>query len=212
MQRCPVDHSYSYNNIVQHSCTIERGLLELLFFFLWPVTWLLLSEIFPAAVRGRAFAFINCFNWAANLLVTFTFLNVVGEFSYFLSIEDIWTSHIGKNITWLMLFPINLSVSSKHNQNCQSDYWVSAIVLKVQLILCDHCQWIERITASLPIQQTPSNITLYLSLIWVQVWSLSTPEKYLALQLLQSRPKVFVLLHVCSPVAVLEHIHFEVKK
>ena len=44
------------------------------------MTWLLLSEIFPAAVRGRAFAFTNCFNWAANLLVTFTFLNVIGEF------------------------------------------------------------------------------------------------------------------------------------
>ncbi|XP_058487306.1 solute carrier family 2, facilitated glucose transporter member 10 [Solea solea] len=42
-----------------------------------PMTWLLLSEIFPTAVRGRAFAFTNCFNWAANLLVTFTFLNVV---------------------------------------------------------------------------------------------------------------------------------------
>ncbi|KAK2821013.1 hypothetical protein Q5P01_023972 [Channa striata] len=42
-----------------------------------PMTWLLLSEIFPAAVRGRAFAFTNCFNWAANLLLTFTFLNVV---------------------------------------------------------------------------------------------------------------------------------------
>uniref|UniRef100_A0A3Q4HQY8 Solute carrier family 2, facilitated glucose transporter member 10 n=1 Tax=Neolamprologus brichardi TaxID=32507 RepID=A0A3Q4HQY8_NEOBR len=42
-----------------------------------PMTWLLLSEIFPAAVKGRAFAFTNCFNWAANLLVTFTFLNVI---------------------------------------------------------------------------------------------------------------------------------------
>ncbi|XP_070815263.1 solute carrier family 2, facilitated glucose transporter member 10 [Chaetodon trifascialis] len=42
-----------------------------------PMTWLLLSEIFPAAVRGRAFAFTNCFNWAANLLVTFTFLNFI---------------------------------------------------------------------------------------------------------------------------------------
>ncbi|KAM9859520.1 solute carrier family 2, facilitated glucose transporter member 10 [Aulostomus maculatus] len=42
-----------------------------------PMTWLLLSEIFPAAVRGRAFAFTNCFNWAANLLVTFTFLDVI---------------------------------------------------------------------------------------------------------------------------------------
>ncbi|XP_040014659.1 solute carrier family 2, facilitated glucose transporter member 10 [Xiphias gladius] len=42
-----------------------------------PMTWLLLSEIFPAAIRGRAFAFTNCFNWAANLLVTSTFLNVI---------------------------------------------------------------------------------------------------------------------------------------
>lgn len=41
-----------------------------------PLTWLLLSEIFPEEVRGRAFAFSNCFNWAANLLVTFTFLDV----------------------------------------------------------------------------------------------------------------------------------------
>nr|XP_040058618.1 solute carrier family 2, facilitated glucose transporter member 10 isoform X2 [Gasterosteus aculeatus aculeatus] len=44
-----------------------------------PMTWLLLSEIFPAAIRGRAFAFTNCFNWAANLLVTFTFLDFIGE-------------------------------------------------------------------------------------------------------------------------------------
>ncbi|XP_032369347.1 solute carrier family 2, facilitated glucose transporter member 10 [Etheostoma spectabile] len=42
-----------------------------------PMTWLLLSEIFPPAVRGRAFAFTSCFNWAANLLVTFTFLNCI---------------------------------------------------------------------------------------------------------------------------------------
>ncbi|KAM8913383.1 solute carrier family 2, facilitated glucose transporter member 10 isoform 1-T4 [Spinachia spinachia] len=42
-----------------------------------PMTWLLLSEIFPAAIRGRAFAFTNCFNWAANLLVTFTFLDFI---------------------------------------------------------------------------------------------------------------------------------------
>ncbi|XP_066526427.1 solute carrier family 2, facilitated glucose transporter member 10 isoform X2 [Hoplias malabaricus] len=42
-----------------------------------PMTWLVLSEIFPAEVRGRAFAFINCFNWMANLIVTFSFLSVI---------------------------------------------------------------------------------------------------------------------------------------
>ncbi|KAG7267487.1 hypothetical protein CRUP_023141 [Coryphaenoides rupestris] len=41
-----------------------------------PMTWLVLSEIFPVGVRGRAFAFTSCFNWAAHLLVTFSFLNL----------------------------------------------------------------------------------------------------------------------------------------
>ncbi|KAM9443804.1 solute carrier family 2, facilitated glucose transporter member 10 [Clarias gariepinus] len=42
-----------------------------------PMTWVVLSEIFPADVRGRAFAFSSCFNWVANLIVTFSFLNVM---------------------------------------------------------------------------------------------------------------------------------------
>ncbi|MBN3283438.1 GTR10 protein, partial [Polyodon spathula] len=46
-----------------------------------PMTWLVLSEIFPAGLRGRAFAFTNCFNWAANLIVTLTFLDVIDTLS-----------------------------------------------------------------------------------------------------------------------------------
>ncbi|KAK1142229.1 solute carrier family 2, facilitated glucose transporter member 10-like [Acipenser oxyrinchus oxyrinchus] len=46
-----------------------------------PMTWLVLSEIFPAGLRGRAFAFTNCFNWAANLIVTLTFLDVIDALS-----------------------------------------------------------------------------------------------------------------------------------
>ncbi|KAL4624365.1 solute carrier family 2, facilitated glucose transporter member 10 [Arapaima gigas] len=42
-----------------------------------PMTWLVLSEIFPAWLRGRAFALTSCFNCAANLIVTFSFLNLI---------------------------------------------------------------------------------------------------------------------------------------
>ncbi|XP_032897795.1 solute carrier family 2, facilitated glucose transporter member 10 [Amblyraja radiata] len=42
-----------------------------------PMTWLVLSEIFPTGIRGRAFAFSSSFNWAANLVVTVTFLDVI---------------------------------------------------------------------------------------------------------------------------------------
>lgn len=43
------------------------------------VTWLVLSEIYPAEIRGRAFAFCNSFNWASNLLVSLSFLDLIGE-------------------------------------------------------------------------------------------------------------------------------------
>ncbi|XP_042197754.1 solute carrier family 2, facilitated glucose transporter member 10 [Callorhinchus milii] len=42
-----------------------------------PMTWLVLSEIFPAGIRGRAFSFSSSFNWATNILVTLTFLDTI---------------------------------------------------------------------------------------------------------------------------------------
>jgi len=38
-----------------------------------PVTWVILSEIFPTAVRGRAMGVATCFLWMADYLVTQTF-------------------------------------------------------------------------------------------------------------------------------------------
>lgn len=46
-----------------------------------PVTWLVLSEIYPAEIRGRAFAFCSSFNWAANLFISLSFLDLIGEHS-----------------------------------------------------------------------------------------------------------------------------------
>ncbi|XP_038659483.1 solute carrier family 2, facilitated glucose transporter member 10 [Scyliorhinus canicula] len=48
-----------------------------------PMTWLVLSEIFPAGIRGRAFAFSSSFNWAANIIVTVTFLDVIETIGLF---------------------------------------------------------------------------------------------------------------------------------
>jgi hypothetical protein len=39
-----------------------------------PVTWLLLTEIFPARVRGTAMAACSSINWALSFVVTLTFL------------------------------------------------------------------------------------------------------------------------------------------
>jgi sugar porter (SP) family MFS transporter len=44
---------------------------------LGPVFWLLISEIFPLAVRGRGMSFATIANWGFNLVVALTFLSLV---------------------------------------------------------------------------------------------------------------------------------------
>ncbi len=45
---------------------------------LGPVFWLLIAEIFPLAVRGRAMSLATVAVWAFNLIVSATFLDLVG--------------------------------------------------------------------------------------------------------------------------------------
>uniref|UniRef100_A0A4W3JBN0 Solute carrier family 2, facilitated glucose transporter member 12 n=1 Tax=Callorhinchus milii TaxID=7868 RepID=A0A4W3JBN0_CALMI len=44
-----------------------------------PVVWVLLSEIFPVGIKGRAMSFIGMFQLIVNLLISLTFLNVTGK-------------------------------------------------------------------------------------------------------------------------------------
>ena len=44
---------------------------------LGPVFWLLIAEIFPLAVRGRAMSLATISNWGFNLVVTITFLSLI---------------------------------------------------------------------------------------------------------------------------------------
>ncbi len=48
---------------------------------LGPVFWLLIAEIFPLALRGRAMSLATVANWTFNLIVSATFLNLVGAVS-----------------------------------------------------------------------------------------------------------------------------------
>lgn len=45
---------------------------------LGPVFWLLIAEIYPLNVRGRAMSVATITNWAANFLITLTFLTLAG--------------------------------------------------------------------------------------------------------------------------------------
>ncbi|EEC02475.1 sugar transporter, putative, partial [Ixodes scapularis] len=45
--------------------------------FLFSATWLVLSEIFPMAIRGRAISVAASMNWAANMAISATFLTLL---------------------------------------------------------------------------------------------------------------------------------------
>ena len=46
-------------------------------FGLGPITWLIISEIYPLRVRGRAMSIATLANWAANFVVSFVFLTMI---------------------------------------------------------------------------------------------------------------------------------------
>ncbi|CAE1329867.1 SLC2A12 [Acanthosepion pharaonis] len=46
-----------------------------------PITWIILSEIYPPAIRGRAVALVTVINWAANFIVSSMFLQVISLFT-----------------------------------------------------------------------------------------------------------------------------------
>jgi SP family galactose:H+ symporter-like MFS transporter len=49
-------------------------------FSLGPILWLLLSEIYPLAIRGRAMSIATLANWVANFAVSFVFLTMIHVF------------------------------------------------------------------------------------------------------------------------------------
>ena len=47
-------------------------------FLPFPVVYVVISEIFPMGIRGRAVSVVSAVNWATNLLISMTFLTVTG--------------------------------------------------------------------------------------------------------------------------------------
>ena len=49
-------------------------------FSLGPILWLIISEIYPLRVRGRAVSIATLSNWVANFVVSFVFLTMIKAF------------------------------------------------------------------------------------------------------------------------------------
>lgn len=63
--------------------TAIAGLMIYVAFFavsLGPVAWLIISEIYPLGIRGRAMGIATLANWVCNYIVSLTFLSLIQQF------------------------------------------------------------------------------------------------------------------------------------
>lgn len=60
-----------------------------------PTTWVILSELFPVAQRGRAMSLAVACNWGSNLVISLTFLSLVGA--------------IGESLCFVLYFLIGMA-------------------------------------------------------------------------------------------------------
>ncbi|WP_332449797.1 sugar porter family MFS transporter [Methanoculleus sp.] len=68
---------------------------------LGPVFWLLIAEIYPLNVRGRAMSVATIANWAANFLITLTFLTLAGVLG---RVGVFWLYALVGIVAWFFVF------------------------------------------------------------------------------------------------------------
>jgi len=54
-----------------------------------PIPWLMMGEILPAKIRGSAASVATAFNWSCTFVVTKTFQDLTGEFSFCLTKKSV---------------------------------------------------------------------------------------------------------------------------
>ena len=87
---------------------------------LGPVFWLVLSEIYPLHIRGRAMSIATAVNWSVNLIVALTFLTltqVLGNAATF------WLYGIVSIGAWLFAFFLVPETKDKTLEEIEAHWW-----------------------------------------------------------------------------------------
>jgi len=87
---------------------------------LGPVFWLVLSEIYPLHIRGRAMSIGTAVNWSVNLIVALTFLTltqVLGNAATF------WLYGIVSVGAWLFAFFLVPETKGKTLEEIEAHWW-----------------------------------------------------------------------------------------
>eukprot|EP00112_Aurelia_sp_Birch-Aquarium-sp1_P016629 Seg3788.2 transcript_id=Seg3788.2/GoldUCD/mRNA.D3Y31 product="Solute carrier family 2 facilitated glucose transporter member 12" protein_id=Seg3788.2/GoldUCD/D3Y31 len=89
-QNCTRKHRHiKAKNVTKYSDSVKYICLIALMTFVagyaigyGPMSWLVLTEIFPVGIKGRAVAIATIFNWGTNILISMTFLEIIGKMMF----------------------------------------------------------------------------------------------------------------------------------
>jgi SP family galactose:H+ symporter-like MFS transporter len=88
-------------------------------FGLGPVFWLLISEIYPLAVRGAAMSVATVANWTLNLVVAVSFLTLVGFAGHALTFWIYSAITVG---AWLFIYKLVPETKGKTLEQIEEDW------------------------------------------------------------------------------------------
>ena len=88
---------------------------------LGPVFWLMISEIYPLKIRGRAMGIATVANWGSNLLVALTFLSLLGSLGRPLTF---WLYALVGVIAWIFVFRMVPETKGKTLEEIEAQ-WIS---------------------------------------------------------------------------------------
>lgn len=86
---------------------------------LGPVFWLLISEIYPLKIRSSSEGFCATSNWAANLVVTLTFLSLVGWIG---ASKTFWLYGLLAVASWIFSFALVPETKGRTLEQIE-EYW-----------------------------------------------------------------------------------------
>jgi len=93
-----------------------------------PTTWVILSELFPVAQRGRAMSTAVAVNWGSNLLISITFLTLVNTIGSLLSFVLYFVIGIGALVFCFYFVPETLGVAPDDLRRRANEGWLIARV------------------------------------------------------------------------------------
>lgn len=90
---------------------------------LGPVFWLMISEIYPLKVRGRAMGIATVANWGSNLLVALTFLSLLRTFG---PLWTFWLYALVGVVAWIFVYRLVPETKGKTLEQIEAQ-WRGAV-------------------------------------------------------------------------------------